>query len=1277
MKFLILITLFISTLLSHEKLEKVSLQLQWLDQFQFAGYYIAKEKGFYKDVGLDVEIKKYNIGDNVTQKVLNNESQYGTGRTSLLIDISNGKKIYLMSAIFQSSPLVLISLKSSGINTIKDFKNKTVMLTGSESSAGIFGMISSRGISNNDMKIIKSAHKLQNLIDKKVDIISAYTSNQMYILNQKKIPINIFHPKDYGFNFYSDILFTNQEEYQNHYQRVHNFNNASLKGWEYAFNHIEEAVELLLKKYNSQNKTREDLLFEAQELKKLAYFKTKKIGKISKEKMNSIYDIYRIMRFIKNPIDFDESIVDDSHNKLTLTQKEKQYISTQKELKVCVKSDLFPLDGFKNNSHTGIVGDIFGIISNKLNLNLKYLTLKNRQELIQNIENNKCDIISILSKSHNSKQFFVTDTLIKDSFSILTNLDESFIRNEDLLKNKKLLTRYPVYKDYLLSLYPYLNIKIIDNLDEIVKLVNEKKAYGIIELNKTSDFIIQKYGYGNLKVNGFIAKESPLNAGIGIINTKPELLSIFNKVIRTITPKALKNIETSWQNPVYITKIDYTSTWQILGISLIILFIFIYKNKQISKSNNELNKQKELYNTVLENTLDGVTIFDPNTGKRIDCNQQAVKIFGYASKEEMLKIRPNEASPEFQPDGKKSDEKAKEIFKFVLKNKIHTYEWLHVKTSGEEFLIEATLTSLNVSNKNIIYAVWKDITQRKKIELKINHQAQMIEQIHESVISTDLEGYITYWNEGSYQILQYSSDEMIGEHISKIYLEEDLASLKANIQKLNEKGKHETIVRLVKKSKEVILAELSLSFLKNDKGETIAMVGYSKDITKRMNAEKELLNQKNILLHQANHDALTNLPNRTLFNDRLEQSIQKAKRNKTEFALFFIDLDKFKQINDSLGHDVGDKVIINIAKLLRKTIREKDTLARLGGDEFTIIIEDLTKVQDAAILAQKIINTLIEPTLIDNKHLYVTCSIGISLYPKDSNNIQNLLKYADTAMYKAKDEGRNTYQFYSKQMTQLVFEQVTMEESLRNAIKNEDFVVYYQPQIDAHTNKLVGMEALVRWEHSTMGLVSPNKFIPLAEETGMIVEIDKLVMQLALQQIILWKKDNLHTGILSLNLSMKQLKDKNFTNIIEKTIEKYNFNPEWLGLEVTEGYVMQNPEEAIVKLKKLSDLGIKIAIDDFGIGYSSLSYLKRLPVSTLKIDQSFIRDIPEDEEDSAIVNAIIALSESLNLEVIAEGVENEKQLLFLLQNNCHHIQGYYYAKPMPANEMKNYIEKMQ
>ncbi len=435
----------------------------------------------------------------------------------------------------------------------------------------------------------------------------------------------------------------------------------------------------------------------------------------------------------------------------------------------------------------------------------------------------------------------------------------------------------------------------------------------------------------------------------------------------------------------------------------------------------------------------------------------------------------------------------------------------------------------------------------------------------------------------------------------------------------------------------------------------------------------QLRAQKNALQYQATHDALTGLANRILFSERLEHAIKKSKEKHSQMALLFIDLDHFKEINDSLGHEAGDKVLNIVTKRLNETIQNEEALARFGGDEFTVIIEGLQKAEEALSLAGKILKLLSESITVDHNELYVGCSIGISLYPDNGDTPQDLLKYADAAMYAAKNEGRNNIRYYTSEMTARALERVVMETSLRAGLKNEEFVVYFQPQVNGRSNTVIGMEALVRWQSPTIGLVSPAAFIPIAESTGLIVELDRFVMKRAMTQIAAWYKEGFNPGILAMNLTMKQLQQKDFTGFLRDLITDTGCLVEWIELEVTEDQIMMNPDEAIEILREISRIGVKIAIDDFGTGYSSLSYLKKLPINKLKIDQSFVRDLPNDEEDSAITKAIVALAQSLNLEIIAEGVETGEQKEFLVQNGCENIQGYFYSKPLPADKMKTVL----
>lgn len=447
-------------------------------------------------------------------------------------------------------------------------------------------------------------------------------------------------------------------------------------------------------------------------------------------------------------------------------------------------------------------------------------------------------------------------------------------------------------------------------------------------------------------------------------------------------------------------------------------------------------------------------------------------------------------------------------------------------------------------------------------------------------------------------------------------------------------------------------------------------VSLSLEIKKRELMQEELKVQKETLHHHAHHDSLTGLPNRFLFNDRLKQTIKQALRDDMKIAVLFIDLDHFKGINDSMGHKVGDELLVEVAKRLKKEIRQTDTLARLGGDEFSIVINQVNNNDSVIEVTQNLLKIMNTPIELRDQSFYVTLSIGVAIFPDDGNTPEELLKNADAAMYQAKDDGRNTYQFYTQAMTEKAFERIAMESSFRDALKKEEFIVYYQPQVDAKIDKIIGMEALVRWMHPNMGLISPSKFLTFANDTGLIVPLDQWVMKTAMTQHTVWHQSGLQPGVLALNVTLRQLQQDDFVDSIKQLLEETGCKAQWLELEVTEGQLMKDSTATIAILNQIKELGISLAIDDFGTGYSSLSQLKRLPINKLKIDQSFIRDLPSDEEDVVISKTIIALAKNMGLSVIAEGVETDQQKDFLIQNGCHYIQGFYYSKPIIASDLE-------
>jgi len=430
------------------------------------------------------------------------------------------------------------------------------------------------------------------------------------------------------------------------------------------------------------------------------------------------------------------------------------------------------------------------------------------------------------------------------------------------------------------------------------------------------------------------------------------------------------------------------------------------------------------------------------------------------------------------------------------------------------------------------------------------------------------------------------------------------------------------------------------------------------------NAEKEIR-------HLAYHDVLTGLPNRMLFMDRIDQAISRAQRENSKFALLFLDIDHFKVINDSMGHAAGDQLLNVVSQRLTQVLRKTDTVARLGGDEFTIIVEALDDCELVAVIAKNILSSLEKYIEINQKEVYIGGSIGVALYPQDGENFGALLKNADTAMYRAKELGRQTFQFYADEMSFKAMQRLDLENQIRNALKNQEFVVYYQPKVDLKTGECSGMEALVRWQHPQRGLVAPVEFIPLAEETGLIIQLDEWVIKSACKQFKKWQECGYPVKNLSVNVSARHFKEGNMLEHCAKVMDEMQMSPEHLEVELTESALVGTYQSAKNILNEIHNMGIKIALDDFGTGYASMSYLKEFPFDTVKLDRSFVKGVPDDKESSAIVKAMIQLAAALNLKIVAEGIETELQKTFLTEQGCTYGQGYLWSKPLSAEGFEN------
>lgn len=565
------------------------------------------------------------------------------------------------------------------------------------------------------------------------------------------------------------------------------------------------------------------------------------------------------------------------------------------------------------------------------------------------------------------------------------------------------------------------------------------------------------------------------------------------------------------------------------------------------------------------------------------------------------------------------------------------------------------------------FALVSDLTSRRQHEAYMRQVLAMFENTAEGVLLTDAQGAIISVNPAFTRITGYAESEILGANPRMLQSgRHDPAFYGQMWKEVRATGHWQGELWNRRKNGEVFPEWLTISAVLDDEGQVQNFVGVFSDIShiKRSEAELERL---------AHYDPLTDLPNRALLNAHLGHALDRAKRHKERLAVMVLDLDGFKTVNDSLGHPAGDLLLRKIAARLREALRQEDTVARLGGDEFAVVLESLGQDVNPGQVAEKVIAAVAVPVDLQGHSALVTVSVGIALFPDDGGDATTLLKAADTAMYASKQAGRNTLRFHHAEMSQAAHLRLTLEHGLRRALDQGELEVWYQPQFELAGGGLVGAEALVRWRDPLEGLIPPQRFIPLAEETGLVLPLGEWVLRRACQDVRAWLDKGLDCGKLSVNVAGPQIERGNFFATVQAVLAETGLSPERLALEITESFLLRNADQAMAVVARLSELGIQVAIDDFGTGYSSLSYLKYLKATALKIDRQFVRDLPDDKDDAAITRAVIALGHSLGFRVVAEGVETQAQMAFLQAEACDEAQGYLYSRPLPAPEFTKFL----
>jgi diguanylate cyclase (GGDEF)-like protein/PAS domain S-box-containing protein len=781
-------------------------------------------------------------------------------------------------------------------------------------------------------------------------------------------------------------------------------------------------------------------------------------------------------------------------------------------------------------------------------------------------------------------------------------------------------------------------------------------------VGKNMDGVITSWNRGAEKVYGYTTAEA-VGQNLSLLvpsERQPEMRAMMERVQNGLPIECLETQRLTKAGSVLDVSVSISpirdATGRIMGASMIARDITLRK---------QADEQLRLQSAALEAAANAIVITDYE-GIIVWANRAFTTMTGYSVEEVLGK------NPRLLKSGEQSKSYYADLWSTISSGKVWQGVLVNKRKNGTTYTEEMTITPLvrdahNPANRYFI-AIQQDITERKKAEEALLFKAALLEAQSE----TTIDGILVV-DESDHIVL---ANKQFGLHFGipdeLLSTRDDLIVLKHVTDKVeNPDGFVERVKYLASHRDEKSRDELRLrngkifdrysAPLVDSRSQYRGRIWYFRDITDRKGAEARAQ-------YLAYYDALTGLANRTLLQDRLAKALASARRQKRKVALLFLDLDRFKNVNDSLGHSVGDLLLQGVAERLKTWAREQDTVARLGGDEFLVVLTSVADVPDAAVAAERLMDAMTAEFVVQGHSLSVSCSLGISIFPEHGSDGETLIKNADAAMYSAKDNGRNNFTFFTAGMNAQVVERLTLENSLRLALEKEELFLMYQPQMAIATGRITGLEALLRWQHPDLGLVPPDKFIRIAENSGLILSIGEWVLRTACSQARKWQDEGLPAVTVAVNISAVQFRQEGFCELIKRVLRETGLAPQYLELELTESILLANADVMLSVVQELKAMGLTLAIDDFGTGYSSLSYLKQFPVSKLKVDRSFVRDVAVNPDDAAITTAIISMAKSLNLKVIAEGVENEAQMSFLQAHQCDEIQGYYFSKPLAPED---------
>ncbi|WP_345980125.1 diguanylate cyclase [Sulfurimonas sp. HSL3-2] len=1014
LKFLVILFFLFTTLFSNE-LTKVTLQLKWRNQFQFAGYYMAKEKGYYKELGLDVDIRELEFGDDVIKKVMTGEADFGIGDSSaLLYNANHDLNLLFLLAAYQTSPAVLVTDVS--IKKISDLKNKKIIFNNGEiDNASIDSMLYANGITQNDYTEVANRFRVDDLITHKADAMIIYASNEPYTLKKRGFKYNLFDPSDYGYEFYDDLLFTSSSYAKKYPKIVNRFYAASIKGWEYAFSHIDETIDVILKKYNTQLKTRDAYRYEADVLKKLAYKGGVKFGEINQKRFTEIRKTYDSLGFIDRFASLQDDIfVPKEMMNRNLTKSESVYIHEKRTVSMCVNSDMMPLGTIKDNQYIGIESDIMDLIEKQTGLIFKPIVTKNLEESLEFVKRKRCDILPFIIKTDENRKYMnFTSPIMDIKISFATKSDKPFINDISNLNGKTVgIVQGSGIESKIAFKYPKINIVEVENLRDGFKKVLDNELYAMADSTMRLNYLIDNDHIGKISVSGQFPDVTHLT--IGVRDDDFPLYSILDKAVDSINEKQTLNIYNKW-NRVDEKKVDKNKlVYNIIAVAtFIILLLFFISIRLNLKLKRNLREHHQMLKTFDKNVIAVVVNLD---GYIVHVSQAFIEVSGYKEKEligsKFLKFVHNENK--------------KEIFENIMEAVIYEdpykIEFENIKKNGDVYWTEVVFIPEIVGHSLVGFnAIMHDITLKKEIE-HISKNLEHIVEIRtqelldknreiEHILDTTMEGILIFHNAicinvnrsamelGGYR----SKTDLIGHAIEEFVTDEYKELVKKNMEE-NYTKPYE-IMGIKKDGSTMPCLVKGHSFEIN--GRALRITTFI-DLTNIKEKEAELLEVQKELQEQAHKDYLTGLYNRRYFAELAQNYMELFHRERKEACIMMIDIDFFKNINDTFGHAEGDKVIKRLVEALVEHTRHSDIIARFGGEEFVVLLPN-TGVKNALSLAQKIRKNVEALEVVsDTKELIkFTISIGVAEISFDDNNIESSIKRSDDALYKAKNSGRN------------------------------------------------------------------------------------------------------------------------------------------------------------------------------------------------------------------------------------------------------------------------------